>query len=86
VEPAHCPVLHAPRDWDLAEIIEQQARALGYEPAVLRCLHLANGVGAIRVSDVLAARERGRSACRVLVATSSRCHAAVGALRPIRTG
>lgn len=86
VEPAHCPMLHAPRDWDLADIIEERARRLGYEPAVLRCLHLANGVGAIGVGEVLAARERARSARRVLVATSSRCHAAVGALQPALTG
>lgn len=86
VEPVHCPALHAPRDWDLAEIIEGRARALGYEPAVLRCVHLAYGVGAIAAGEVLAARERGRSATRLLVATSSRCHAALGALEPARTG
>jgi hypothetical protein len=88
VEPAHCPALHAPRDWDLADLIVERARTLGHEPAVFRCLHLANGVGAVRAGDVLAAR--ARAAVRqvpVLVATSSRCHAAVGALgRPRSEG
>jgi hypothetical protein len=83
VEPAHCPALHAPRDWDLADLIETEAAARGYRPAVFRCLHLAAGVGSLRAAEILAARERmGRgSAEPVLVATSSRRHAALGALR-----
>lgn len=82
VEPAHCPVLHAPRDWDLGDLIEQRAGALGYRVAVFRCLHLAGGIAGIRVEAVQAARARlaGRAGERVLVATSSRCHAALGAL------
>ncbi|HKF77410.1 MAG TPA: hypothetical protein VE953_09295 [Terriglobales bacterium] len=84
VEPAHCPALHAPRDWDLADVIEERARDLGYRPAVFRCVHLAYGVGGVQARELLAAREaadgRGGDG-RVLVATSSRCHAAVGALR-----
>jgi hypothetical protein len=80
VEPAHCPALHAPRDWDLADLIEARAVELGYVPLVLRCLHLASGVGTIPVAEVLAARDRARGTERALVATSSRCHAAVGAL------
>jgi hypothetical protein len=83
VEPAHCPALHAPRDWDLADAIEERAAALGYRPAVLRCLHLAAGVAAVRVGDLLAAARPPAAAedAPVLVATSSRCHAAVGVLR-----
>jgi hypothetical protein len=82
VEPAHCPVLHAPRDWDLAEVIRERAIELGYRPAIFRCLHLANGVGSIRVREVLAARDQLQGdAGLVLVATSSHCHAAVGTLR-----
>lgn len=83
VEPIHCPALHAPRDWDLAELIVAEAAARRYRPAVLRCLHLAGGVGGVAVHDILAAREAGRrEGPPVLVATSSRCHAAVGLLRP----
>jgi hypothetical protein len=82
VEPAHCPALHAPRDWDLADLIEARARDLGWWPAVFRCVHLAHGVGGIGVGALVEAREGARAAGRrVLVATSSRCHAAVGALR-----
>jgi hypothetical protein len=81
VEPAHCPALHAPRDWDLGDLIEERAGALGYRPAVFRCLQVAGGVGGVRVRDLLAAREGAARDELVLVATSSRCHAAVGALR-----
>jgi hypothetical protein len=83
VEPAHCPVLHGPRDWDLGDLIAERATAFGYEPAVFRCVHLAGGVGAVPVRDLLEARQRLASApsgTRALVALSSRCHAAVGAL------
>lgn len=83
VEPAHCPVLHAPRDWDLGDVLTQGALGRGYEPAVFRCLHLAQGIGAISVREVLEARTRCRRARRpILVATTSRCHAAIGALAP----
>jgi len=83
IEPAHCPVLHGPRDWDLGDIIEERALAYGYLPAVFRCLHFAGGVGAVAVGDMLVARDRLASAPAgsvALVALSSRCHAAVGAL------
>ena len=83
VEPAHCPVLHAPRDWDLGDLIAAGAAARGYRPAVFRCLHLANGVGGVAVADLLAARAMGtREGTPLLVATTSRCHAAIGALSP----
>jgi hypothetical protein len=82
IEPAHCPALHAPRDWDLASLIAERAAALGYRPAVFRCLHLANGVGAVGAGSLRAAREEAAGGGPVLVATSSRCHAAVGALQP----
>jgi hypothetical protein len=83
VEPAHCPVLHGPRDWDLGDVIEERAGALGYLPAVFRCAQLGGGVGGVRVGELRAAREAARRGGRglVLVATHSRCHAAVGALR-----
>ncbi len=81
VEPAHCPVLHAPRDWDLGDVLTAGALARGYEPAVFRCLQLTQGIAAIRVEAILEARARCRAAAgRILVATTSRCHAAVGAL------
>ena len=83
VEPAHCPVPHAPRDWDLGAIIEEGAAERGFEPAVFRVLHFAAGVATVRVWELLAARERvrARRGARVLVATSSRCHAALGSFQ-----
>ena len=89
IEPSHCPVLHAPRDWDLGDVILARALELGYEPAVFRCLHLAMGVGTVPAPALLEARSRlGASDGRrsALVATSSRCHAAVGVLAPGRSG
>jgi hypothetical protein len=89
VEPAHCPVLHAPRDWDLADLIARRAVELGWVPAVLRVLHFAQGVATVPVRELRGARERARALApgeRVLVATSSRCHAAVGGLRARDSG
>lgn len=83
IEPAHCPALHGPRNWDLADLIEEEASRLGLLPAVFRCLHFAGGVGTISAAALVQARDRLREAPsgRALIATSSRCHAAVGALR-----
>ena len=83
VEPAHCPVLHAPRDWSLARIIEERAVGLGLLPAVLPVLPLAGGIAAVAALDLLAARGRlaADTSRPALVATSSHCHAAVGVLR-----
>jgi hypothetical protein len=78
VEPAHCPVLHSPRDWDLAGVISDRARELGYEPVVFRVNHYAAGVATIPAAALQAAL--GVRAPKLLVATSSHCHAAVGAL------
>lgn len=84
VEPSHCPALHATRDWDLAALIESGARAHGHRPAVFRCLHLAAGIGSIRVGAILDSRARllaDSATTPILVGTSSHCHAAIGALR-----
>jgi hypothetical protein len=89
IEPGHCPVMHAPRDWDLGDLIEERAVALGWEPAVFRCLHLTHGIGTVPVESLLDARARAADlppADRLLVATSSRCHAAVGGLTIASSG
>jgi hypothetical protein len=78
IEPAHCPLLHAPRDWDLAGIISTRARELGFEPIVFRVEHYAAGIATIPAAALQAARSV--RAAKLLVATSSHCHAAVGAL------
>ncbi|MBJ7596700.1 MAG: hypothetical protein DLM67_23470 [Candidatus Nephthysia bennettiae] len=83
VEPAHCPALHGPRDWDLGDLIEEFARGRGYRPVVFRLLHLAGGVSAISVREIAAAMEllRPLTQAQVLVGTTSRCHAAVNAIQ-----
>lgn len=89
VEPDHCPAIHGPRDWDLADMIEWRAVELGWEPAVFRCLHLTHGVGTVPVASLQDARERLArlpAGARAMVATSSRCHAAVGGLAIGRSG
>jgi len=82
VEPRHCPVLHGARDWDLAQLIEERAGELGYQPATLALQHLALGVFSIPVSRLQEAANRLRANPNepALVATSSHCHAAIGAL------
>ena len=83
VEPAHCPVLHGPRDWDLADLIEAEARGRGYHPAVLRLVQLANGVASISVREITQKKGflRPLTQCKALIATSSKCHAAVNAIQ-----
>jgi hypothetical protein len=83
IEPAHCPVLHGPRDWDLGDLIEAEARARGYQPVVFRLGQLGGGVSSVRLGDIRGLRAPlGRMAQgRALVATSSRCHAAVNAIQ-----
>jgi hypothetical protein len=67
-----------PRDWDLASVIADRARELGYEPLVFRIEPYAAGVATIPAAALQAAlRTRAR---RLLVATSSHCHGAVEAL------
>jgi hypothetical protein len=83
VEPAHCPALHAPRDWDLGDVIEAEASARGYLPVVFRLNHLAGGVASISVRVVAggSAALRRMTHSQALVATSSHCHAAVNAIQ-----
>ena len=78
IEPAVCPHTRQARDWSLAGDLETDVG--GPIPVVFRCLHLVYGVGTIPVRDILAARDRlctDRSAAssRLMVATSSHCHA-----------
>lgn len=80
IEPAHCPALHSVRDWDLGDIIEARASVEGLQPAVFRCIHHAGGVGAVSAGSLQDAAELEFSAGPILVATTSRCHAAVGCL------
>ena len=91
IEPAICPVIRAPRTWEMAEAMQGLARRLDHSsptagPVLFVCEHRVFGVGMFDVSAVLAgdqtvaaAGARG-SAVDVLVGTVSRCHGAVNLL------
>lgn len=87
IEPAICPVIRAPRTWEMADAMESLARRLDQThptagPVLLLCRHRVFGVGMFDVSEVLAgdAVVAGaglrRSPVDVLVGTVSSCHGA----------
>ncbi|MEZ4413655.1 MAG: hypothetical protein R2910_11775 [Gemmatimonadales bacterium] len=91
IEPATCPVIRAPRMWEMSETahavverLSQQREVFG--PALFVTRHLTDGVGAFAVSDAAAAagmlRDAGASgrSCSLLVGTVSACHGALGLL------
>ncbi|HEU4830333.1 MAG TPA: hypothetical protein VFT04_14160 [Gemmatimonadales bacterium] len=91
IEPAQCPVIRAPRTWEMTDTLEEMTRRLGRTtrvagPVALRCRHRAFGVGMFDAEEVLAAdslvAEAGRSGdeVRILIGTVSSCHGAVGML------
>lgn len=91
IEPARCPVIRAPRTWEMSDTLGDMTRRLGRTgpvagPVALRCRHRAFGVGMFDVDEVLAAdaliADAGRTGeeVRVLVGTVSSCHGAVGML------
>jgi len=89
IEPAVCPAVKRPRDWDLAERIARTAvPSLGVDLAeVFLCRHYAYGVGAIPAAELLAARDRlltaarANGSLRAAIATSSHCHGVVALLQ-----
>lgn len=91
IEPARCPVIRAPRTWEMSDTLEEMTRRLERTgpvagPVALRCRHRAFGVGMFDADEVVAAdaliAEAGaaRNGVRVLVGTVSSCHGAVGML------
>ncbi|MBI4308387.1 MAG: hypothetical protein HY684_06240 [Chloroflexi bacterium] len=88
IEPAVCPAIKKPRDWNLAERIARAVpKSLGVDLAeVFLCRHYAYGVGTIPARELLAARDRVLAAAqasgslRAAIATSSHCHGVVGIL------
>lgn len=88
VEPAICPVIRAPRTWEMADTVARITERLMPDrpvagPVVLACRHLTHGVGTVPVADVLAgdrllAEAGNRSGVAdVVVGTVSSCHGAV---------
>lgn len=98
IEPAICPVIRAPRTWEMSEAIERYvATASGVEtlagPVLFVCRHRVHGVGAFGVDDVVAGdravAEAGAASAvvSVVVGTISACHGAVNSLHigPVRS-
>ena len=91
IEPATCPVIRAPRTWEMADAMNDLARRVDRSaptagPVLFVCEHRVFGVGMFDVSAVLqgdatvaSAGERG-SPVNVLVGTISKCHGAVNIL------
>jgi hypothetical protein len=91
VEPAICPVIRAPRTWEMADSLAVLARRLSRDrrvagPVLFHCQHQVHGVGAFPVESVLEGDARVAEAgstgeaVDVLVATISSCHGAVNLL------
>lgn len=92
IEPATCPVIRAPRTWEMADAMRGLTRRLDAThptvgPVLFVCQHRVFGVGMFDVSDVLdgdaavATAGLTGSPVDVLVGTISSCHGAVNLLR-----
>jgi hypothetical protein len=88
IEPAICPVIRAPRTWEMSEAMEALTRGLDRSrptagPVLFVCEHRVFGVGMFDVAAVLggdavvAEAGHARSPVDVLVGTVSSCHGAV---------
>jgi hypothetical protein len=91
IEPAICPVIRAPRTWEMGDAMEALAARLGLEkptagPALFVCRHRVFGVGMFDAAEVLAGDRlvaeagSGPGEVDVLVGTVSACHGAVSLL------
>jgi hypothetical protein len=92
IEPAICPIIRAPRTWEMGDAMQALARRLDRDhptsgPVLFTCRHRVYGVGMFDVAtvvegDAVVARA-GASAepNDVLVGTISACHGAASLLR-----
>ena len=91
VEPAVCPVIRAPRTWEMSDAMADLTTRLGRSaptagPALFVCRHRVFGVGmfdvaAVQEGDrVVADAGEGGGEVHVLVGTVSACHGAVSLL------
>jgi hypothetical protein len=91
IEPAICPIIRAPRSWEMSDAMEHLTRRLDAAhptagPVLFVCEHRVFGVGMFDVDAVLAgdavvaSAGEARSPVDVLVGTVSSCHGAVNLL------
>jgi hypothetical protein len=91
IEPSTCPVIRAPRTWEMSEALERLTGALGRSaptagPVLFVCRHRVYGVGMFDVETVLAGDRvvadagRAHPSVDVVVGTVSSCHGAAGLL------
>lgn len=87
VEPSICPIIRAPRTWEMGDAMHALAEASAAAgPVVFTCRHRVYGVGMFDISAVLAGDETvaaagaGSEPTDVLVATVSACHGAASLL------
>jgi hypothetical protein len=91
IEPSTCPVIRAPRTWEMSEALHRLTDTLGRSsptagPVLFVCRHRVYGVGMFDVESVLAGdgvvAEAGRAhpSVDVVVGTVSSCHGAAGLL------
>ena len=85
-EPALCPVIRAPRTWEMGEALASYCAVTGAAgPALFTVRHLVHGVGGFAVTEILDAETvlqqsvEGKGGSLV-VGTVSGCHGAAGLL------
>ena len=92
IEPSTCPVIRAPRTWEMGDAMEALTRSLDRDhptagPVLFTCRHRVYGVGMFDVAAVLegdavvARAGAGEDETDVLVGTISACHGAASLLR-----
>jgi hypothetical protein len=96
IEPATCPMIRAPRTWEMGDAMAELARRLDAVhptrgPVLFTCRHRVYGVGMFDVStvlegdDLVARTGADGTAVDVLVGTVSACHGAASLLHLGRT-
>lgn len=91
IEPALCPVIRAPRTWEMTDMLGDltarlDARAPTAGPVAFVCRHTVHAVGTFGAREVqagdriVAAAGRGTDPVDIVVATVSSCHGAVNLL------
>lgn len=92
IEPATCPMIKAPRQWEMSDTVREWTRDHGSRqptagPALFVCRHVSHGVGMYPVRDAFTAIDSlaevvaGHGRGDLVVGSISACHGAVAVLR-----